>query len=73
MQNSTRLKRTGMTYDAYERIPPGQKARHLPLRQRINHPHIHGPLDTGWGYTDFDAQIRDARIGLPTLAGQTTN
>ncbi|MBD5801301.1 hypothetical protein AZOA_07140 [Azoarcus sp. Aa7] len=71
--NGTRLKRTGMSYDDYERLAPAQKARHLPLRERINHPHIRGPLGTGWGYTDFDAQIKDARIGLPTLAGQTTN
>lgn len=69
----TRLKRTSMSYDEYERLAPAQKARHLPLRERINHPHIRGPLDTGWGYTDFDAQLEDGRIGLPTLAGQTTN
>jgi hypothetical protein len=45
---------------------------HPPMRQRINHPNISGPFDTGWGYTEFDAAIRTAKIGLPAFPGQLT-
>jgi hypothetical protein len=34
---------------------------------------IQGPLTTSWGPSDFDAQLRDAKIGLPALPGQVTN
>jgi hypothetical protein len=45
---------------------------HLCLRQRINHPNISGPFDTGWGYTEFDGAVRTGKIGLPNLPGQLT-
>jgi len=43
---------------------------HLCLRQKINHPNISGPFETGWGYTEFDGVLRAAKIGLPELPGQ---
>jgi hypothetical protein len=46
---------------------------YLCLRQKINHPNISGPFETGWGYTDFDGAGFANRIGLPDLPGQLTN
>ncbi len=67
------LHRTEMSYPQYSALPNEQKALYTPVRERINHPGIRGPLDTGWGATDFDPQWHGARIGLPSLPGQTTN
>lgn len=67
------LHRTDMSYAQYSTLPQEQKAAFAPMRERINHPNIRGPLDTGWGYTDFDPQWQHGRIGLPSLAGQVTN
>lgn len=69
----TALRKTELTYAQYNALPQGQKAQYTPIRERINHPHIRGPLDTGWGPTDFDPQLNDMRIGLPSLPGQVTN
>jgi hypothetical protein len=55
------------------KLPKAQQAEYTAMRERINQPNIKGPLDTGWGSTDFDSQLRDAKIGLPTLPGQITN
>lgn len=57
----------------FGKLPEAEKATYVAIRERINHPNIKGPLDTGWGATDFDEQWRDARIGLPALPGQVTN
>jgi len=57
-------------------MTPAQKKlfdeSHICLRQKINHPNISGPFDTGWGYTDFDGAMRMEKIGLPELPGQLT-
>ena len=45
---------------------------HLSIRQKINHPNISGPYETGWGYDEFDGAGLASRIGLPALPGQTT-
>jgi hypothetical protein len=45
---------------------------HLALREKINHPNISGPFETGWGYSDFDGAGYSGRIGLPALPGQVT-
>lgn len=63
----------GLSRAEYEQLSESKKKAYTPIREKINHPDIRGPLDTGWGPTDFDAQLRDTRIGLPTLPGQTTN
>jgi hypothetical protein len=67
------LHRAPISYDQYRKLPEAEQAKYTLMRERINHPNIKGPLDTGWGTTDFDAQWRDGRIGLPTLPGQVTN
>ena len=54
-------------------LSASERGAYTPIREQINHPNVKGPLDTGWGSTDFDAQLRDAKIGLPALPGQVTN
>lgn len=44
----------------------------ISFREEIKHPNITGPFSTGWGYTEFDGIGTTGKIGLPTLAGQTT-
>ena len=48
------------------------RERTVQLRQHIHHPSIRGPFQTGWGYTDFEAELMNDRIGLPALPGQVT-
>lgn len=67
------LRKTDMTYAQYRALPKEQQALYSPIRERINHSDIEGPFDTGWGPTDFDPQLKDVRIGVPTLPGQVTN
>lgn len=67
------LRKTDMSYEQYSKLPKDQQALYATIRERVNHPHIRGPLDTGWGPTDFDAQLNDMRIGVPSLPGQITN
>ncbi|MDH5823497.1 hypothetical protein QFW77_10920 [Luteimonas sp. RD2P54] len=57
----------------YHGLSSEEQAQYQFLREKIEHPSILGPFDTGWGYTDFDAQMIDARLGLPSLPGQVTN
>ncbi|GAB3472095.1 hypothetical protein GCM10027321_44730 [Massilia terrae] len=45
---------------------------HLSLRAQISHPNIHGPFETGWGYSEFDGAGTSSKIGLPALPGQVT-
>lgn len=63
----------GLSRSEWEALSKSKQPAYTPIRERINHPNVKGPLDTGWGPTDFDAQLRDARIGLPALPGQVTN
>lgn len=63
----------GLSREQWDALSPAKKRAYAPIRERINHPTVKGPLDTGWGTTDFDAQLRDAKIGLPALPGQLTN
>lgn len=46
---------------------------HLSVREKINHPNISGPFETGWGYTEFEGAGMASKIGLPDLPGQTTS
>ena len=68
-----RLHSPGLTREEWLKLSESKRQAYTAIRERINHPNIKGPLDTGWGSTDFDAQLRDARIGLPELPGQITN
>ncbi len=47
-------------------------SEHLAVREKINHPNISGPFETGWGYEEFDGAGMFAKVGLPELPGQTT-
>ena len=60
-------------YPAFKALSAEEKAAYIGIREKINHTRIHGPLDTTWGYTDFDSQLQDVKIGLPALPGQTGN
>lgn len=57
----------------WEKLSKAQQGDYTGIREKINDAEITGPLDTGWGNTDFDPQLMDAKLGLPTLPGQTTN
>ena len=46
---------------------------HLSVRDKINHPNISGPFETGWGYTEFEGAGMASKIGLPNLPGQMTS
>lgn len=63
----------GLSRDEWSKLSDAKKKAYTPIREKINDPRIKGPFDTGWGTTDFDAQLRDAKIGLPALPGQITN
>jgi hypothetical protein len=61
--------------NALKMTPAQRKAfddTHIFLRQKINHPNISGPFETGWGYTEFDGAGLAGKIGLPDLPGQLT-
>ncbi|KGM52623.1 hypothetical protein N799_13415 [Lysobacter arseniciresistens ZS79] len=63
----------GLSREEFQRLSPAKQKAYTQIRQEINDPRIKGPYETGWGTTDFDPQLRDARIGLPALPGQITN
>jgi hypothetical protein len=46
---------------------------HLSVRDKINHPNISGPFETGWAYTEFEGAGMASKIGLPDLPGQVTS
>lgn len=71
--NSGTLKPTSMSYLDYLKLPPSKKHAYTPIREKISDPRIRGPYDTGWGSTDFDPQLQDAKIGLPALPGLVSN
>lgn len=66
------LKKTDLTYAQYKTLSPEGKSKYEGIRQQINNDHISGPFETGWGYTDFNEQALDAKLGLPNLPGQVT-
>jgi hypothetical protein len=45
---------------------------HISMRNKIEHPNISGPFETGWGYEDFGGAGMSGKIGLPALPGQMT-
>lgn len=61
---------TDLTYPQWKALPEEQQSTFQMLRTEINHPKILGPFDTKWGYTDFDEQLHDVKLGLPNLPGQ---
>jgi len=68
-----KLHRPGLSRDEWQKLSASKQSAYTPIREKINDPRIKGPFDTGWGTSDFDPQLRDAKIGLPDLPGQLTN
>ncbi|MFC0252265.1 hypothetical protein [Massilia consociata] len=62
-----------ITQDAFDKLPKSEKAQYLGIREKVTHPNIKGPFETGWGYTDFDGVGFAEKIGLPALPGQFTS
>lgn len=54
-------------------LPKAQQAQYNQIREKITHPSISGPFETGWGYTDFGGQGFPDKVGLPSLPGQVTH
>ncbi len=66
-------KPSDLTYAEWKNLPQEKQFEYVSLREKIKHPDITGPFDTGWGTTDFDMQLQSSKIGLPNLPGQVTN
>lgn len=56
----------------YYKLTLAEKAQYVGIREKIMHPNISGPFETGWGYTDFDSTVFPEKIGIPALPGQVT-
>ncbi|HVK94615.1 MAG TPA: hypothetical protein VM571_07795 [Noviherbaspirillum sp.] len=56
----------------FDALSKEERAAYTGIREKINHPSISGPFETGWGYTDFNGSGFLDKIGLPSLPGQTT-
>lgn len=61
-----------ISQDEFYKLPKSEQEEYLAIRQKITHPNISGPFETGWGYTDFDGIGFPEKIGLPALPGQVT-
>jgi hypothetical protein len=64
--------RDAISQGEYDKLSSVQKGEYAGVREKINHPNISGPFETGWGYTDFGGSGFLDRVGLPALPGQTT-
>ncbi|KAG0914182.1 hypothetical protein G6F31_021420 [Rhizopus arrhizus] len=67
------MTKSSMTYDKWKLLPPHEQVKYVSLRTKINNPRILGPMDTGWGTTDFGTQMNDVKLGLPNISGQKMN
>lgn len=67
------IPKDSISQNDYDKLTETEKAQHLGIREKINHPNISGPFETGWGYTDFNGSGLMDKIGLPTLSGQLTS
>jgi|GEM_PF-377463 len=72
-QHSGALKPTDLSYAQWSVLPAYEKKKYSAVRSSINNPRIAGPFDTRWGMVDFDDQLGDLRLGIPTLPGQIIN
>jgi hypothetical protein len=71
-RHTGQMRATRLTRQEYLALSPREQARYESVRLRITNPRISGPFETGWSYTDFDAQLPDVTLGLPALPGQLT-
>jgi len=62
-----------ITQADYYKLTEPEKTQYLEIREKINHPNIRGPFETGWGYSDFNGTGLMDKIGLPILPGQLTS
>lgn len=67
------ITKESLSQNDYDNLTDAEKAQYLGIREKINHPNISGPFETGWGYTDFHGAGLMDKIGLPTLSGQLTS
>lgn len=67
----TRLQ-DAISQEDFNKLSREQKALYIGIREKISHPNISGPFETGWGYTDFGGVGFLDKVGLPSLPGQTT-
>lgn len=65
--------RNSLSQDEYNKLSKSQRDEYVAIREKINHPNISGPFETGWGYTDFDGNGFPHKIGLPSLPGQVSS
>lgn len=64
--------RDAITQSEFDKLSDVQRKEYVGIREAINHPHISGPFETGWGYTDFEGEGFAGKVGLPSLSGQAT-
>lgn len=62
-----------ISQEEFFKLPKPKQEEYLGIRQKIAHPNISGPFETGWGYTDFEGTGFPDKIGLPALPGQVTS
>ncbi|WP_449467853.1 hypothetical protein [Stenotrophomonas humi] len=67
------MKPSSMTRDDWQLLPASEQVKYTNVRAEITNDRIVGPMDTGWGSTDFDSQLQDVRLGVPNLSGQRIN
>lgn len=72
-QDTGALKPSSMTFDIWANLPASEQVKYVSLRTEIVNSRIVGPMDTGWGSTDFGSQLNDVRLGLPNISGQRIN
>ncbi|GAB3554585.1 hypothetical protein GCM10027343_42750 [Noviherbaspirillum agri] len=61
-----------ISQEEFNKLSKEQKGLYIGIREKISHPSISGPFETGWGYTDFGGTGFLDKVGLPSLPGQTT-
>jgi hypothetical protein len=71
-KNDKNTMHKSISQDEFFKLPKAEQEGYLGIRQKITHPNISGPFETGWGYTDFDGNGFPEKIGLPALPGQLT-
>ena len=72
-RHTGQMRATRLSRQEYLALSPREQARYESVRVRITNPRISGPFETGWSYTDFDAQVPDVTLGLPALPGQLSH
>lgn len=70
---STNITQESISQADYYKLSEAERAQYMEIREKINHPNISGPFETGWGYTDFDGVGLMDKVGLPVLPGQVTS